>query len=76
MGVVLAGAVAGRRRSRKSALLLFGTIALIGFLASCGGGSPPPPQHNPGTPPGTYTVTVSATSGATTHQQTITLVVQ
>lgn len=75
MGVVLVGAVAGRRR-RKSFFLLLGILALATLLGSCGGGGGTTVVHNPGTPPGSYTVTVSATSGSTTHQTNITLVVQ
>jgi hypothetical protein len=47
------------------------------LLCSCGGGSngPQNPQ-NPGTPVGTYTLTVTATSGSTTQSQNLTLVVQ
>jgi hypothetical protein len=75
LGVVLVGAVAGRRR-RKSFFLLLGVLALAAALGSCGGGGGSTVVHNPGTPPGTYSVTVSATSGGTTHQTTITLVVQ
>jgi hypothetical protein len=75
LGVVLVGAVAGRRR-RKSFFLLFGVLSLAVLLGSCGGGGGTTVVHNPGTPPGSYTVTVSATSGSTTHQTNITLVVQ
>jgi hypothetical protein len=75
LGVVLVGAVAGRRR-RKSFFLLLGVLTLAVLLGSCGGGGGTTVVHNPGTPPGSYTVTVSATSGSTTHQTTITLVVQ
>jgi hypothetical protein len=31
---------------------------------------------NPGTPAGTYTVTITGTYGSTTHMQDVTLVVQ
>src|SRR5262249_39738718 len=76
LGIVLAGVAGRRRRSWRSAFLLRGMLALAAMLVSCGGSGAPPIVHNPGTPPGTYTVTVSATSGATAHQSTITLVVQ
>jgi hypothetical protein len=76
LGLALIG-IAGKKRGSKSAFLLLGVLALAAVLGSCGGGGGTPPVvHNPGTPPGTYTVTVSATSGSTTHQSTITLVVQ
>jgi hypothetical protein len=48
-------------------------------MSGCGGGSattPPPPPVN-GTPPGTYTLTVTvATSSNLTHAQQLTLIVQ
>ena len=45
------------------------------MLCSCGGGSSNTAQ-NPGTPAGTYTLTVTANSGNTTQTQNLTLVVQ
>jgi len=61
---VLAGvfvfAIPGWRRSKAPlALLLFGIVVLI---VSCGGSSSPA-TPSPGTPPGTYTVNLTATSG-------------
>jgi len=61
-----------RRRKAPLALLLFGLVILI---VSCGGGSATGPS-NLGTPAGTYTVTLTATSGSvsapsTTFQVTV-----
>jgi hypothetical protein len=75
LGMVLAGLAGRKRRLLQSALMLVVVLGLLVGLSSCGGGGSNV-QHNPGTPAGTYTVTVSATSGTTTHQTTITLVVQ
>lgn len=61
-GIVFAGG------SRSRAVRLLGLIVVLGFstlwLGSCGGSSSS--QNNPGTPAGTYTVTVNATTGAPT----------
>jgi hypothetical protein len=52
--------------SRTRALRLLGLIVILGFstlwLGSCSGGSTNTSPTNPGTPTGTYTVTVSATT--------------
>jgi Pro-kumamolisin, activation domain/Bacterial Ig-like domain (group 3) len=66
-----------RRRSRFAPCLLLLMIIAIG-LAACGGGSTssgggPPPS---GTAAGTYTITVTATSGTLTHSTPLTMVVQ
>jgi hypothetical protein len=48
-------------------------------LTGCGGSSsssPPPPTTLPGTPAGTYTATVTATSGSLSQQETLTVIVQ
>jgi uncharacterized repeat protein (TIGR03803 family) len=51
-------------------------ITLI-FTGSCGGiGGGHPGYHNPPTPTGTYTLTVSGTSGGLTHTLKLTLIVQ
>ena len=57
---------------RKAMLCL-----LLLSLAGCGGGgSSTPPMHQPGTPTGTYTLTVSADSGTLHHPSMLTLTVQ
>jgi hypothetical protein len=47
-------------------------------LTGCGGGSgtPPPVQQTFTTPPGTYTLTVNATTGKATVLQPLTLIVR
>jgi len=65
-----------RRQKLPLALLLLGCVALI---ASCGSGSSsstPPPQIDPGTPAGTYTVTVTATSAGITRTGSFNVTVQ
>jgi hypothetical protein len=61
-----AGFISGRK---KLFVLLLTFLMLSGliFLAACGGGSSSSGGGQPGTPAGSYTVIVSATSGSLTH---------
>jgi hypothetical protein len=75
-GVAVLGVGFGSARSRRKKIpegLLIG-LALVGLglQAACGGGSP----GSAGTPPGQYTVTVNATSGAIAHTTAVTVVVR
>ena len=70
-----------KRRSSKSPkyfslLLLPLVLLMIGLLPACGGGGGGGGGGQPGTPPGNYTVTVTATSGALTHTAAVSLTVQ
>jgi hypothetical protein len=67
--------VASSRRRRWSILAFMMLLALIVALPACGGGGPSHHQ-DPGTPIGTYTVTVTATAGSLTQQGSFTLVVK
>lgn len=64
----------GKPRYRRVAA---GFVVCASLLAigACGGGSSTPPP-NPGTPKGTFTVTVKATSGTLSHSKPLTLTVQ
>jgi multidrug efflux pump subunit AcrA (membrane-fusion protein) len=56
-------------------------ILLVILMAACGGGgssspTPPPTTKTLLTPPGSYSVTVTATSGTTSKNMTLNVVVQ
>jgi hypothetical protein len=65
-------------RSRRYFLFLLLPLVLmmIGLLPACGGGGGGGGGGQPGTPPGNYTVTVTATSGALTRTASVSLTVQ
>jgi hypothetical protein len=67
-------------RRKKIWSLLLGCMVFSGliFLTACGGSSSSGGGGggHPGTPAGTYTITVTGTSGSVTHTTTGTLVVQ
>jgi hypothetical protein len=75
--VLLFGIPARRRRWRTAFAMLALLVTLMGGLLACGGsGGSPPCTPMPGTTPGTYTITVTGTSGATTATGTVSLSVQ
>jgi subtilase family serine protease len=82
LACILLFGIPARRRSWRIMLgMLMLLVALSGGVLACGGGgsgssTPPPPPPNPGTTPGTYTVTVTGASGALTATGTVTLTVQ
>ncbi|MGZ4733311.1 MAG: S53 family peptidase [Terriglobales bacterium] len=74
LGIVLVAS--SRKRSLRSVRFL-GLLMVLGFstiwLGSCGGSKSGP--KDPGTPVGSYTITVTGTSGSLTRQTSFTLVV-
>jgi hypothetical protein len=75
LGIVL---VASSRKRSLRGVRLFGLLMVLGFstiwLGSCGGSSSSS-KKDPGTPTGSYTITVTGTSGSLTSSATFTLVV-
>lgn len=71
----LGGVFTGIRRKRVRLALLMIAIGVFGLLGmeACGGSSATPVTA---TPPGTYTVQVTGTSGSTTQGISVTLIVQ
>jgi hypothetical protein len=63
---------------RRPVALASSVLMLVMLIASCGGGggAPPPPQPQTGTPAGTSTLVVTATSGSATRTFNLTLVVR
>ena len=63
----------GLRYSRRAGAALALIVLSVALWASCGGGSSGGAQSNPGTPAGTYSLTISATGGSLTHTATLSL---
>jgi hypothetical protein len=75
VGLVVAGG-SGRKRRWQPLCLLIAVAALAGGMVACGGGGGSTTTTATGTPAGTYTITITATSGSTTHQSAVNLTVR
>jgi subtilase family serine protease len=74
-GTLLAGVFVlgtSARRRRWGVIVTLVVIAMVAAAVGCSGGG----SHNAGTPAGSYTVTVTGTSGSTTHTTSVAVVVQ
>jgi hypothetical protein len=69
---------ADRKKRAKSVLFLLAILLLVGFAASCGGSSTGGNNTTtvPGTPTGSYHVTVIGSAGTMTHTTSLTLTVR
>lgn len=74
-GLILLGGIGFRRRRRKAFVALL-ALAGVSFLALAGCGAGNRYLQTNGTPPGTYTIPITGTSGGLTHMHNLTLIVQ
>jgi IPT/TIG domain len=76
LGAAFLAAMRQRRLWLRWALAAMLILAFAGLTSACGGGGGTTVVHNPGTTPGTYPITVMATSANASHTTTFTLTVQ
>ncbi len=74
-GIVLVASRSSGKKMRGRIVAMLLTAALI-FMTGCAGGTGIGPTRQTGTTPGTYTVTVTGSSGHLQHSLPVTLVVQ
>jgi len=79
LALVFLFGVPARRRKKQAALWMLLLLVALAGVVSCGGGGSSAGgggTTNPGTTPGTYTVTVTGTSGSISAAGKVTLTVQ
>jgi hypothetical protein len=76
MGALLLIVGRGPRNRRWRVLLGLSVLALLVALPACGGGGGGGSHQDPGTPAGSYAVTITATAGPLMEQATFNLNIQ
>ena len=76
LGLVLLGCVYRNKMRLARALPIAGMALLLAYAVGCGGSPGPVVNHTPGTQAGTYSLSVTGTSGNLQHTTTLTLTVQ
>jgi ABC-type glycerol-3-phosphate transport system substrate-binding protein len=76
MACLLLLVLPGKRRRLPMMLAMLALMAAVGGMAGCGGSGGGSNSGNSGTTAGSYTVTVTATSGAIVQTTAITVTVQ
>jgi hypothetical protein len=76
VGIFLMAAPKRRRTTVLLGMMLLGLVAVIPSCGGGGGGSPVAHQQDPGTPAGSYIVTVTATAGSLKQQGSFALVIK
>jgi len=74
LGIGVSGSLSRKNRWLMG-MVLFGVLGLVSFQTACGGGSSTPATTG-GTQAGTYTITLTGTSGSASHTTGVTLIVQ
>jgi hypothetical protein len=75
-GVFVLGFQKPRQRAALFMLIVLGLLVVVPACGGGGGSKTPPPVPDPGTPAGTYNVTITATSGSVSSITGFTLFLQ
>jgi hypothetical protein len=76
IGIFVMAVPKRRRASLLLGMMLLGIVAVLPSCGGGGGGSPAAHQQDPGTPAGSYVVTVTATAGSVKQQGSFLLAIK
>lgn len=76
LGCLLIFGSSAKRRRWQTLVAMLALVVFAGGALGCGGGGSGAGQSNPGTRPGSYTITVTGSSGSLTQTTTVALTVQ